>query len=42
MKDMNEQKMNTLKYLKLWKGEFAENYQNRPKLYRALLENEVY
>ena len=33
---------NVLKYLQLWKGEFAENYQNRPKLYRALLENEVF
>lgn len=33
---------NALKYLQLWKGEFAENYQNRPRLYRALLDNEVF
>lgn len=33
---------NALKYIQLWKGEFAENYQNRPRLYRALLDNEVF
>ena len=31
-----------IKYLNLWRGEFADNYKNRPRLYRALTENEVY
>jgi hypothetical protein len=31
-----------IKYLNLWIGEFAENYKNRPRLYKALTENEVY
>lgn len=30
-----------IKYLNLWRGEFAENYRNRPRLYKALKENEV-
>ena len=30
-----------IKYLNLWRGEFAENYKNRPRLYKALTENEV-
>lgn len=30
-----------IKYLNLWRGEFAENYRNRPRLYKALRENEV-
>ena len=33
---------NTLDYLNLWRGEFADNYNNRPRLYKALTENEVY
>lgn len=33
---------NTLDYLNLWRGEFADNYKNRPRLYKALTENEVY
>ena len=31
-----------IKYLNLWKGEFADNYKNRPRLYKALTENEVF
>ena len=31
-----------IKYLNLWRGEFAENYKNRPRLYKALTENEVF
>lgn len=33
---------NTLDYLNLWRGEFADNYKNHPRLYKALTENEVY
>ena len=33
---------NTLDYLNLWRGEFADNYKSRPRLYKALTENEVY
>lgn len=33
---------NTLDYLNLWRGEFADNYKNRPRLYKTLTENEVY
>lgn len=33
---------NTLDYLNLWRGEFADNYKIRPRLYKALTENEVY
>ena len=33
---------NTLDYLNLWRGEFADNYKSRPRLYKALAENEVY
>ena len=29
-----------IKYLNLWRGEFAENYKNRPRLYKALTEKE--
>ena len=39
---MNIQNKNRIKYLNLWKGEFAEKYQERPRLYRALVENEVF
>lgn len=31
-----------IKYLNLWRGEFAENYKNRPRLFKALTENEVF
>ena len=31
-----------IKYLNLWRGEFADNYKNRPRLYKALTENEVF
>ena len=31
-----------IKYLNLWRGEFAENYKNRPRVYKALTENEVF
>ena len=31
-----------IKYLNLWRGEFAENYKNHPRLYKALTENEVF
>ena len=31
-----------IKYLNLWRGEFAENYKNRPRLYKALTENKVF
>ena len=31
-----------IKYLNFWRGEFAENYKNRPRLYKALTENEVF
>ena len=31
-----------IKYLNLWRGEFADNYKSRPRLYTALTENEVY
>lgn len=31
-----------IKYLNLWRGKFADNYKNRPRLYKALTENEVY
>ena len=31
-----------IKYLNLCRGEFAENYKNRPRLYKALTENEVF
>ena len=33
---------NTLDYLNLWRGEFADNYKSCPRLYKALTENEVY
>ena len=36
------QKEVTLKNLNLWKGEFADNFKNRPRLYKALTENQVY
>lgn len=35
-------KSTRIKYLNLWRGEFAENYKNRPRLYKALTENEVF
>jgi hypothetical protein len=37
---MNVQK-NT-KYLNLWRGEFSDNFKNRPRLYEALTECPVY
>lgn len=33
---------NMLDYLNLWRGEFADNYKSRPRLYKALTENEMY
>ena len=39
---MKVQKEITLKNLNLWRGEFADNYKSRPRLYKALTENEVY
>ena len=39
---MKMQKEVTLKNLNLWKGEFADNFKNRPRLYKALTENQVY
>lgn len=40
---MNENmKSIRLKYLNIWRGEFADNYKNQPRLYKALTENEVY
>jgi len=32
---------NSIKCLNFWKGEFADNYKNFPRLYRALVENNV-
>lgn len=37
-----ESKKNRIKHLNLWRGEFADNYKNRPRLYKALTENEVF
>jgi hypothetical protein len=37
---MNVQK-NRIKYLNLWRGEFADLYNNRPRFHKALTENEV-
>ena len=39
---MKVQKEITLKNLNLWRGEFADNFKNRPRLYKALTENQVY
>jgi hypothetical protein len=39
---MDIKSKNRIKYLNLWKGEFAQKYQNRPRLYRAIAENEVF
>lgn len=33
---------NTVNYLNLWRGEFADNYRNQPRLYKALVENQVF
>ena len=30
-----------MKYLKFWRAEFADNYKNVPRLYRALVEYNV-
>ena len=30
-----------IKFLNLWRGEFANSYISRPRLYKALTENEV-
>ena len=37
-----DMKSTRIKYLNLWRGEFADNYKSRPRLYKALTENEVY
>ena len=39
---MKVQKEITLKNLNLWRGEFADNFKSRPRLYKALTENQVY
>ena len=39
---MKVQKEITLKNLNLWRGEFADKFKNRPRLYKALTENQVY
>lgn len=39
---MKAQKEITLKNLNLWKGEFADNFKNRPRLYKSLVENQVF
>ena len=32
---------NSINYLNFWRTEFADKYKNFPRLYRALLENNV-
>ena len=32
----------SLNYLNFWRTEFADNYKNFPRLYRALVENNVF
>ena len=33
---------NLLKYQTFWRGEFADNYKAFPRLYKALVENNVF
>ena len=33
---------NLINYLSYWRGEFADNYTNFPRLYKALVENNVF
>ena len=33
---------NSISYLAFWRGEFAENYKKFPRLYKALVENNVF
>ena len=33
---------NKMTYLNIWKGTFADKYKDRPRLYRALVENDVF
>ena len=30
------------RYINLWRGDFADHYKAYPKLYRALVENDIY
>lgn len=33
---------NSINYLTFWRGEFANNYKKFPRLYKALVENNVF
>ena len=33
---------NLITYLTFWRGEFADNYKAFPRLYKALVENNVF